>query len=170
SLTGTLVPLPRKPLASATEWSRDEMIYEVGLPVQEDLRIQGLPEHVLRWQKLYGDHVTETRAGRFYNAWLLLALRSPLNERDSVFGMATGDRPRASRGDRRSDSLRSDFRRTSEANILEFVQSLKFAGHPIGSTWQPESTSQPAGKDFGFVVFVCLSDWHAGQQRRGKGY
>src|SRR5262249_39241724 len=97
-------------------------------------------------------------------------LRSPLNERDSVFGMATGDRPRASRGDRRSDSLRADFRRTSEANILEVVPSLKFSGHPICSTLPPESPSQPPGKDFRFVVFVCLSDWHAGQQRRGKGY
>jgi hypothetical protein len=71
---------------------------------------------------------------------------------------------------RQPNSLRADFRRTSEASILGFVQGLTFAGQPIGSTWQPASASQPAGKDFGFVAFVCLSDMDAGQQRRGHGY
>jgi hypothetical protein len=169
NLTGTLVPLPRKPLASAPEWSLDQLIYEVGLPVLKDTEIAGLPELVLHWQKLFGDHVTETRARRVYTTWLTLPSRSPLNERDSAFGMATGDRPRASKG-RLSTVLRSDFRRTSEASILEFVQNLTFAGYPIGSTWQAASTSQTAGKDFGFVAFVCLSDWDAGAQLRGRGY
>jgi hypothetical protein len=170
SLTGTLAPRPRKPLASATEWSREELIYEVGLPVREDLRIQGLPEHVKRWQKLYGDHVTETRARRVYNAWLLLASRSLLNERDSAFGLAAGGRQRASTGDRQSNSLRADFRRTSEASILEFVQNLTFAGYPLGATWRAASAAQAAGQDFGLVAFACYSDWNAGQHRPGRGY
>ena len=88
--------------------------------------------------------------------------RSPLNERDSAFGMAISDRHRASQGERQSNSLRCDFRRISEASILDFVQSLTYGGHPIGSTWKT------GGKDFGLVAFVCLSDMDAGQQRPGS--
>ena len=87
-----------------------------------------------------------------------------VNERDTAFGMAHYDRPRASGQDRQLRRLLPDARRTSRASVQKFIDNLKFGAdkvtgtpYSIGRTWNEGSTPGD-GKDFGLVCFICWSD------------
>jgi hypothetical protein len=164
SFTASLVPHIAFGPSTATSWSLSQMLREVGFPILPEVDTPFLPSHVNRWQKFFGTHVTEDKTRAAYPAWINLALRTIINERSTAFGLAVSDRPRAHPATRLENSLRFDFRRTSEVSLRTFVEALKYGGHPVGQTWM-----SGAGDD-GLVCFVCLSDRIGAQARYGNGY
>lgn len=157
-LTGRLLPRAIRPSATAIMWDFQELIHEVGLPIKAEVR-RSPPDMLADWQKLYGDHVTELRVAEVSGEiWETLESLSPLNERDTAFGMTIGVRPHTT-GTATDDVLTElSTRRTSAAKLQEFLRNLTIGGYPIGARWQK------GGADSGLVGFICLSDRDGGTQ------
>jgi hypothetical protein len=150
--TASEVPLPRPP--TQPQWSIENMIHEAGLPVPSDAPVADVAAWLASRTSLYSIPASVAVDAKALKAWNDLRRRSLLNERDSAFGLAHGDRPRASGQGRGEENLLNDRRRTSPESIAEFVGQLRFANRfEIGSTWRKES-----GKDGGLVCFVCQSE------------
>jgi len=164
--TGNRLPLPKVPAPGSTEWSVENMIHKLGLPVPKD-PVQSIPDAVIRWNKLYDTQVTEALVKNKFSDWNDLRPRSPLNERDTAFGFAIETRARVSPAAGGDPLLRPAPRRTSEATInKEFINNLKISGSPLDEIWDTDANNAKA-KDRGLVCFVCLSDMGAGEARRG---
>src|SRR5262249_21099634 len=144
---GSEVPFPQEPAPGAAPWSVANMIHEVGLPAPQD-PVQSIADWIVHWSKLYDATVTEPLVKASFSDWNSLRLRTPLNERDSLFGIAYRTRTRASGGgDGDGDSLLGpSLRRAKEASIDDFISRLKFGiplpgGDPfdIGNVWDNPS-------------------------------
>lgn len=162
---GVEVPLPAAPPAAATSWAVEHMVHELGLPVPQD-PTPSVPDAVTRWKALYDAPVTEALVKGDFSDWDSLRTHAPLNERDSLFGIAHRVRPRASAVGGGDQLLRNSVRRTSEASLEKFIGALNYGTpppggdpHNIGETWSR------GNRDFGLVCFVCLSDVGAGEAR-----
>jgi hypothetical protein len=165
-LAFTRVPLPEAPAESAETWNLSQLVHEVGLPVAED-RSRGLDGDagLLKvWQRVYGPKVTRRRVEKFWKDWLLLASRTLLNERDTLFALGLGSRPRAA-GNRSSISLglrESERARTSD--LEDLLVNLVHSGEPVGTVWRiagPDSPFLP-GKDKGLVGIVSRTRLRGG--------
>jgi hypothetical protein len=167
------VQLPRQPAPSAAEWTVANMVHEGGLPLPREASVQGSAAWASSRRKLYDIPASAplpsgvTRAK--VEAWNDLRSRTLLNERDSAFGLAHCDRPRASGQDAADGRLALDPRRTSEASLQMFLENLKFGQDPdtstrysIGETWVEDRSGAGGGKDFPLVCFVCQSDTRGG--------
>lgn len=87
-LFGAMVLPQSKPPPDAIEWKFLETIHEVGMPVQADAA-RTVPDLVRAWQQIFGPHITEQRVTATVQLnWKTLAFHSPLNERDTAFGIA----------------------------------------------------------------------------------
>jgi hypothetical protein len=85
---------------------------------------------------------------------------TPLNERDTAFGMALAHRPRAAVTLTDLVHVLLSPRRTSRASLDEFIANLSIGGFPIGARWQD------GGADAGLICMVCLSDHLGGVESR----
>jgi hypothetical protein len=162
---GVLVPLPQEPASGQAEWSIENMIHQLGSPVQPD-PVLNVADAITQWNALYTAPVTPALVATNFSDWNALRSRTILNERDSLFGISQGTRPRASDPGGLGDALlRPNSRRTKEATIAQFLGELRFGTPPdpsddpfnIGEVW---TTGQ---KDLGLVCFICLSDKDAGE-------
>jgi hypothetical protein len=159
-------------------WSLEGMMFEVGLPVPNDP--QSLNAWLTQWNQLYDAqvlndaHATQALVSGSFKEWSDLRNRSPLNERDTIFGFAIGVRARASDTEDSDAELQPAPRRMSEATIDATISRLQIpagtVGNPainpfiIGDLWAK------GNKDRNLVCFICLSDLSAGEQRPGFGY
>src|SRR5262249_34446320 len=135
-------------------WSIENMIHEAGLPVPSDPTMSDVATWLATRTPLYDIPANVTVDAKALKAWNDLRRRSLLNERDSAFGFAHTDRPRASGQRRTAERLLNDPRRTDPKIIIEFVNRLRFSNFfEIGTTWNNDT-----GKDRGLVCFVCQSD------------
>jgi hypothetical protein len=159
-----LAPI-KTPAATATSWSLEEMMHQVGLPVSDDPTTLDDSKDV--WRLRYGDKAYQTLAAASFATWRRLASqpatwRSLLNEQDTAFGMRNTDRSRASPtfGE---VMLGSDPRRTSDANIFKFIGGLSYGKDPAtGSSFNIGSVWKAGGKDAGFICFLCQTQKHGG--------
>src|SRR5205807_1266059 len=109
-LTGTIpkqrasaVPLPRPP--DQSQWSIENMIHEAGLPVPSDAEVPDMAAWLASRTPLYDVPAGVTADAKALKAWNDLRQRSLLNERDSAFGLAHNDRPRASGQGKNAEQL-----------------------------------------------------------------
>jgi hypothetical protein len=145
------VPLPRPPEPTATEWRIENMIHEGGLPVPVEAAAPNAAAWVASRQALYEFPASvPTISAKTLDDWNGLRSRSLLNERDTAFGLAHYDRPRASAQDQSEWRLMLDHRRTSEDSLRSFVKALTFGKDPttstpieIGGTWEWETSFTP---------------------------
>lgn len=148
---GAVVPQPEKPRPGS--WTLEEMVHEVGLPVAIDdppgRPLVGPGGKLTDWQTLYGPHVTQALVRASYPDWLKLATRRVLNERNSAFGIALGERPQVEQK-RVSRHISFHPRRTTSFHLDDFLESFEVGGVPMGRIWT-------TGKDYGLVGFVCKS-------------
>jgi IgA Peptidase M64 len=151
--TASEVPLPRPPIQP--QWSIENMIHEAGLPLPSDVPAPNGAAWLASRAPLYDLPANVTVDAKALKAWNDLRHRSLLNERDSAFGLAHGDRPRASGQGKSEEQLLNDPRRTNQESLADFVEHLKFVNRfEIGSrAWHHES-----GKDRRLVCFVCQSE------------
>ena len=156
---GHFFKYPRRPSASATVWTLEELIHEVGMPVPSDpLTLDAIKD---LWKARYGDKPYKTLAANAFASWRSIAAapmtwRTILNECDSAFGMSNFDRPRAT-SSFGEVMLGSNPRRTSDPNIFKFIENLRYGGHQLGATWIGN------GKDASLVCFLCHTQRHAGK-------
>ena len=68
-LSANPVANPRKPAPTAASWSYEELIYEVGLPIADEVDQAGISDYVSHWQKFYGPHVSTDRVAPFFRDW-----------------------------------------------------------------------------------------------------
>jgi hypothetical protein len=164
------IPLPRKPLPTASQWTVEHMIHEGGLPVPVDAALPDPAAWVASRAKLYNlPGNVPAITNRELGAWNALSSRSLLNEADTAFGLAHYDRPRASAQDQSEWRLLLDRRRTSEASLMEFVGRLTFGKDPttndpieIGTTWQSNLAGPSQPKDAGLVCLLCSDTTRGG--------
>jgi hypothetical protein len=134
-------PLPRKP--ATAQWTVHNMAHAGGLPVPAEHSAPDAAAWVASRNALYDmPAAVPTISAKELDAWNRLKSRSLLNERDTAFGLAHYDRPRASGQDQSRWRLMLDGRRTSEASLESFVSNLAFELDPtsgtsirIGDTW-----------------------------------
>lgn len=163
-LFGALIPPQIPPDPDAADWGYRELMHEVGLPIQADAS-RPLADLVADWQKLFGPHVTEGRVTKvFQTSWKDMGTHSPLNERDTAFGMAHGDRSTALQGSDPFVDVLPSPRRTSAASVQQFLGGLSVGGFPIGARWQD------GGADANLVCMVCLCDHDGGAEVHANGF
>lgn len=168
------VPLARPPQSTSSVWTPIEMMHEGGLPMPSEPSASEPQAWATSRRKIYDIPAQAPVNPKIELAdvgeWNDLKSRTLLNERDTVFGMAHYDRPRASGQGRAEGRLLPDMRRTGAKSIETFLQNLKFGAdavtsipYDIGEAWVEDTSS--AGdfrKDFGLVCFVCQSDTRGG--------
>jgi hypothetical protein len=150
--TGSAIVLPEEPGSTSTSWSLANMIHQLGLPAPQD-PVLSINAAVTQWNQLYDTQVTAQLVSANFADWNGLRSRSPLNERDTLFGFANGMRPRAT-DTNGSSSLRPALRRTTDASLKDFINSLTICEFNIGQFWDA-------------VCFICLSDSDAGEAVSG---
>jgi hypothetical protein len=160
------LPLPRPPSPSSDKWTLLEMMHEGGLPLPNEPSATNPQAWVASRSKIYvmpaqAPIDPEVMRGDV-DEWNDLKSRTLLNERDTAFGLAHHDRPRASGQDRAEGRLQPDIRRTGAKSFETFLGSLKFGAdkrttvpYAIGDTWVESAVT--GGKDFGLVCFICWS-------------
>lgn len=170
----TLLPLPIDPTPTATQWAVSQMIHQAGLPGPNDPPTADPAAWVADRQKVFdlpsGAPATPLIAQTEVDAWNALRTRTLLNERNTAFGMAHGDRPRASGQDSSPERLKFNPRRMSPASLKEFIGALVFGFSAsqqvwgIGDTWMVPIVN---GKDVGLVCFICRSERRAAMADAG---
>jgi hypothetical protein len=79
------------------KWLLEDLINAIGLPTPRGHPTNSTPDgdRLNTWQSLYGSDVTKPRVQRLFAEWLDRNDRMLLNERDTAFHMAFGNRPAA---------------------------------------------------------------------------
>jgi hypothetical protein len=160
--------LPRPPSPAFT-WSVENMIHEAGLPAPADAAVATSSAWAANRQALY-DIPSNPEIGVSLDGWNRLRSRTLLNERDTAFGLAHHDRPRASGQENSRWRLMLDNRRVSEESLRLFIGALRFGIDPtttnpveIGRTWLWETPADPnPGTDSGLICFLSRDDTMAG--------
>jgi hypothetical protein len=155
--TGTPIelPSPQRPPA-AGRWTLEQLVNEVGLPVPVGDIGFTVDQLVQVWQDRYGQRVVKTRLEHLVPAWRARADRVLLNERDTAFHMAFGDRP-ALDGRNLEQGLALNPRRLHNDDFETFLDHLRDPkGGPLPRLWTAE-------KDHDLVVMVCRSLRRGGQ-------
>jgi hypothetical protein len=160
-LIGVLIlPFP-PPTEDTADWNIWQLIHETEMPLQAD-GSRTLAELLADWQTLFGSHVTNEHIAKVFEKdnWKYGAFHSPLNERDTAFGIAHGQRTAAARDVGAQTDVLLSPRRTSAASVHNFVGNLSVAGFPIGGRWKD------GGADAGLVCMICLCDHEGGVDTR----
>jgi len=150
--TGSTIelPSPQRPPTTGT-WTLEQLINEVGLPVPNGDSGRTIAELLPVWRARYGPHVTEGNLKKdLVTAWLSLADRLLLNERNTAFHIAFGERPALD--ERIPDrGLARNPRRLHAADFAVFLEALRGPkGEPLGHLWA-------TGKDRDLIVMLCRS-------------
>ena len=152
------VELPSVARRAPDKWQLDDLINAIGLPTPKGDPIISTPDgdRLTTWQSLYGPDVTKPRVQRLFADWLDRNDRLLLNERDTAFHMAFGDRP-ALDGTTYDRGIAINPRRLHEDDFNTFLDSLQGPkgetfGNPLWST----------GKDKRLIVILCRSTRHGG--------
>jgi hypothetical protein len=157
-LSGTELPPAAAPPASVTQWNISQMIHEVGLPVAAHAGV-GFGAQVLEWSLVYGVAVTLHVTAALHAAWMALANRSLVNEQNTAFGIALGERPSVVPANPPRSPALHPFR-TTRAQLDPFFASIRDAAAPagpaIGGVWGP------GGKDRPFAVMLCAGSRYGG--------
>lgn len=142
SARGVPVPesLPESSAATLDEWTLEQLIYKVGLPVKED-REKSLQEKISDWKQIYDSRITEKNIHKgVFSKWNQLSDRTLINECDSAFRMVIGSRL--------SDQCINlglqviNFNGTKvwedrdpDASFYEFLSALTYKNNDIGTLW-----------------------------------
>jgi hypothetical protein len=124
------------PVAGSAPYQLGELIYAAGLPVPADSGVD-LPAKQSQWVTVFPDEVGNRMVGNttVFDAWKALAGYRLANERDTAFGLAIGERPRA----RRLNAQRVaswNPRRTTRAHLDQLLGALSYSGLPgLGRRW-----------------------------------
>lgn len=151
---GTLIPFPLKPLPTAPKWTLANMLHMIGLPVPDDAN-KSLVQKEGDWKVLYDDFDRAKIDAQVFGQWRDMADRTIVNERDTAFGIAVNDRPRADEDPDRYVLFQE--RRTRLNEFLLFVDKLQLGSTVVGTTWT-------SGKDKGLICIVARSARHAGNE------
>ncbi len=127
---------PAKPSATAAEWTPEELMHEVGLPVRVQVSL-ARAELLSAWQALYGSHVTEAKISTAYRTvggqtievwelWRELADRVLANEVSSAFGLGVGGRQSANCTGSTPRYLLINPKRLSDGDFDTFLRHLEF--------------------------------------------
>lgn len=140
--SGKLVPFPVKPPSTASSWGLEHLVFVLGLPVPSDTRT------LTQLKTLYDNIVDSKIKTKVFNEWRALGDRKLINERDTAFGIALNNHPRA---DLDADRLATFHdRRTTGSQFKAFVASLKDGTTVVGDSWT-------TGKDKGLICLVTRS-------------
>jgi hypothetical protein len=143
------LPSPRRPPATG-RWTLEQLINEVGLPVPVGDPGFTVDQLVQVWQERYGPQVVKTKLAHLVPTWLTLADRVLLNERDTAFHIAYGDRP-ALDGTTSDRGLAPNPRRLHNDDFEKFLDNLHDPkGKQLPKLWTTE-------KDHDLVVMLCRS-------------
>jgi hypothetical protein len=163
------VPLPHKPDPNAAEWNIANMVHQGGLPAPKDAALPNPAAWVADRARFYDMPANAPRiTQQALDVWNALRSRTLLNERNTHFGLAHCDRPRASRQDQSEWRLLLDGRRTSDDSFFSFIDNLVFTKSDgtkfeIGHTWRWQTaTNTQDGKDRGLICLVCRDDTRGG--------
>ena len=179
------VPRGQQPNPNAVAWSILDLIGTVGLPTPaEGLTAPStaaqLAAKITEWQTLYGAAFVPNAIVNgnhpLYDAWALgLSLdgahemRLPdhrlADEKDTAFGLATGERPR--------EQVRAGEQvitwhplRTQRSHVDLYLATLAFQGTVIGTTWVAHTPTGPA-KDASLVFILARGARYSGTNRGG---
>lgn len=173
TVLGRRVSVPRgvpAPPGNAA-WTIDNLAFVVGLPIPaERLPHRATPAEfqakLAEWTTLYGPRIQQNRIDRgLYDQWnLLLADHRLADEKDTAFGLATGERPRAqvTAGEQ---TITFHPLRVQRAEIDRYLTTLSFRGTLVGPTWTLRPDGTPA-KDRR-LVFVLARGARLGGSNRG---
>jgi IgA Peptidase M64 len=157
-----------KPAAAKPSWLINELLFEVGPPAP-DHDTPGSPLGTVTsgrlqdWRTLYGTHVTAARVNPTYPAWLDRSDRVLLNERDTAFHTAMGERPRV---DQQAPPRALQFH-PLRMHFDDFDDFLRALTDDQGNEL-PEKVWGRTGKDENLVTIVCRTNRHAAaNSRRG---
>ena len=146
----------RPPHTATAKWSLSGLVNEIGLPTAV-----GDPDgsalsaaRIQAWQDLYGTFVRQTNVQAAYPKWLEQNTRIMLNEVDTAFHHAFGERPTADQQEP-MQAVTFNPRRVDLADFRTFLDSL------VGPGDQMLSKVWTTGKDRDLVVFLCRSN-HVG--------
>ena len=147
------------PPPAAAAWDISQLIHEVGLPVAAHAGL-GFGAQVLEWSLVYGVGTAFHVTAAVHAAWVKLANRSLVNEQNTAFGIALGERPRAEEHDPPRSMTFHPFR-TTRAQLDPFFANIHDAAAPpanppIGGVWGP------GGKDRSFVAVLCAGSRYGG--------
>jgi hypothetical protein len=163
---------PQRPDTATAEWTLPQIINEVGLPTELGTFVtRPLGVRVQAWHDLYGPQVTRTKVERLDAAWLDRRDRILVNEVDTAFHLAFGERPAAD-AHQVEQGLAFNPRRLDTGDFDAFLDALReppSRGFPRGRDL-PKVWS--TGKDRGLIVIVARSLFTGGQSsgfRRNVG-
>jgi len=174
---------PSRPPAAAAQWTLEQMIHQVGLPVAAQAGLSRA-DLVAQWQALYGPHVTDAKVSatvqtssstaiEMWQLWQQLADRALVNEVSTAFAVSIGGRQSADCVGSVPRLLLMDPKRMDFEDFDEFLRNLTFqhpvsgTTTPLGDLWPPIEDTDPAhpkapGKDAGLVCIIARSRHHAG--------
>jgi hypothetical protein len=154
---GKGLELPSVARRAPDKWKLEDLINAIGLPTPKG-DPDGSPlddARVAVWRTLYGTDITKPRVQPLYADWLARNDRVLLNERDTAFHMAFGDRP-ALDGTTTDRGIAFNPRRLHEDDFNTFLDALRGPkGEALGNLWT-------SGKDNDLVVILCRTNRHGG--------
>jgi hypothetical protein len=148
---------PKAPSSAATEWSIENMIHQVGLPVASDPT--KFDELKSLWTFRYGNKNYSTLAAKNFAKWRDIdkpgqGRLAILNDQDTAFGMRIRSRPRAIETFSRV-KMGADARRTADADTFKFIHGLRYGTHNIGAKWKTDAKHN-------LICLLCQCQRHGG--------
>ncbi len=167
-----LIPRGQQAVAGgAAPWTLENLMHVVGLPVPAERIAHGstpaeLNAKIADWTTLYGANRIEPAriTNVLYDTWArLLPDHRLADEKDTAFGLANGERPRA---DGRADGQAITWHplRTLRTDVDRFLALLSFRGTVVGPTWTFPPSGVP-GKDRNLVFILARGVRYAGSNR-----
>jgi len=150
----------------------ENLVGVVGLPVPAERSAHAstaaeLAAKVADWTTLYGPRIQPALITNVvYDFWARwLPDHRLADEKDTAFGLATGERPRAQvlQGEQ---ALTWHPLRTSRTDVDQLLATLTFQGTVIGQTWAAPAAGQPA-KDRNLVFVLSRGARFSGTNARG---
>jgi hypothetical protein len=148
------VALPTPPPAGL--WTIEQMIHEVGLPIPAQRGV-ALGVQQAEWTALFGAGPGAHVDAALHTAWMALANRRLVHERDTAFGLGIGGRPNV-QDPSYPRTLTFHPLRTTRTHLDQLVKNItnRAGGATIGAVWDR------LGKDRALIVVLC-----AGARRCG---
>ena len=169
--TGDVVPNPTEPVGTVPRLSLNGLIWTVGLPLPAYDR-PGDPlgdedsGNLHDWHQLFDAPEASQVPIATYNRWLGLSTRVLLNERDTAFGLCSGERPTVDTI-HTPGSIRFHPLRGMRDDLDDFLRALRDEdGNEVADVWSLDSA------DEAYVVFLCrikVSSGSNGERVPGHG-
>jgi len=171
---------PSRPSPTATQWTLEELIHQVGLPVKAQT---GLTRSALvaDWKTLYDPGITDALVSgphellgggtmETWDFWRQLGNRILVTEISTAFGLAVGGRHSADCVGGFARTLVPNGKRLDIADFDTFLRNLWFkepgTGTHVtfGAQWAPleELPAKPRGGDAGLVCVIARTPYWSG--------